>query len=237
MVLIYKGKTVKTHPLIEKLEDRRRSIGAILYDSHSGFVCFKDYDGLNEGVGRALDDFHNSHLTGEQLKLAIAMSTHPLVEKLLTSFEETRPFNYNPTSLIENKVLNGLRIIDLGCGYKPAFARVARILGARVHTVDKIGADEFICRLSKNKEKPMRENDRKFHIPIDLCNPLSIKYILEKTGKVDLVTEANLSADGFREGENIALPLLREGGIYQVSLRTPKIKIGQKLTPYEFPID
>ena len=123
-------------------------------------------------------------------------------------------------SLAKNKVLSGMRILDLGCGYKPAFAYCARILGAdKVHTVDIFPSD----KLWVSGEQKEAFDD---HVQLDLRAAHAYDTLTERTqGNFDLVTSATIHeqaafADLAGRGappfhlDDLALALTKKEGVY-----------------------
>ena len=94
----------------------------------------------------------NTPSASRQLMFTLAMCDHPAVDDLLAKIErgDITEENFNPDSLAKAEVERGMKILDLGCGPAPTFARTARRLGANVYTVDVIPASEF--RLWRPKE-------------------------------------------------------------------------------------
>lgn len=198
--------------------------------------------GVLGGGDIGVETMYNSPHQGSQMVMALAMSHDPRIEQILHA--EVAPV-FNVRGPIKNflekwgGVLNGLKIIDLGCGFTPSFARAARELGAEVYTVDVIPADKFDNYHTVNsfsnepipKETEKMNVARKFHIQIDLAQPNALEKIIEVTGgDFDLVTEAHLPTgvshekevtgiDGelvfaFSPDEEFYSKLLKQGGIY-----------------------
>jgi len=168
----------------------------------------------------------NTPSASRQLMFTLAMCDHPAVDDLLAKIErgEITEENFNPDSLAKAEVERGMKILDLGCGPAPTFARTARRLGANVYTVDVIPASEFrlwrpkeggadylkqvevtspdeynkMILLSDEYETTRREEaDR--HIEIDLNDRDADATILQRTGGgFDLVTSAQLLDIGYK---------------------------------------
>jgi len=206
----------------------------------------EDYTLIGAPVGSAitLNSFH----TARQFEFALALSLNPLVEEFAQqnvkffpemkkridlpdggyqitiesspeSKKQFEKFETGVKNLIENQVMKGLKILDLGCGSKPTFARAARAAGADVYTVDIFGADGFEYDDRKEIDPEIIRYEIKKHIKLDLNDPNAVKILQERTGgNFDLVTEANLHTGGataaFHEGKKIAWPLLKPGGIH-----------------------
>jgi hypothetical protein len=114
-------------------------------------------------------------------------------------------------ALREERVLAGLKIVDLGCGPLPGFALAAKAMGAEVHTADV------------ERPEPALEGQLDSHTIIDL-NDLTAPEILRQVtgGDLDLATE-NIIAQ--IPGHSLAPPLrstlhvvgltiLRNGGFF-----------------------
>lgn len=171
------------------------------------------YSGTDQGIGEG-NSYHNSVATLHQLEYALAMTRHPLVREMAS--EHFDPVKFNPRELVENKVMAGLKILDLGCGHTPVFARVSRSMGADVWTVDKIAADGFHCSDSFRSEARKSEIEKHIQMQLSHVNAkISAGLIRQKSGgEFNLVTASNLDSDGFAGGKDIAMLLLKKGGIY-----------------------
>jgi hypothetical protein len=170
---------------------------------------FKAYAGIAQEIGQGT--IHNSPVTASQLEYAMAMTRSPLLAAMIHS-----PFgrkDFEVAKLVENKIMLGMKILDLGSGSWPVFARCCRCMGADVWTVDKeTVTSEYEERIFP-KEQQQIEHER--HIQIDLNDPSAVEVIQGKTGGgFNLVTEGNLGADEFHEGKSIAIQLLKLGGVY-----------------------
>ena len=99
-----------------------------------------------------------------------------------------------------------MKVIDLGSGILPAFARCAREFGAQVYTVDVIGADRLVQDYLPT-EGPARKMERDSHICTDLNARGSINLILEESdGEFDVVTSAKLHAWSDYNGKIVHAP-------------------------------
>lgn len=164
----------------------------------------------------------NTPLTINQVCLSLAMSNHPAVDDLLHKIEngEVMLGNFDPEILAKAEVERGIRILDLGCGPSPTFARVARRMGADVYTVDVIPASKFdlwrpededleLVRTSDPRKyehaKRLREEyeatkslETRRHLEVDLNTEGAVAKILEWSGgNFDLVTAVQLSEIGY----------------------------------------
>ncbi len=190
----------------------------------------------------------NSPATVRQLLFTLAFSEAPLVQEMARSdykiyppiqekddagfvvltrpdpkaLEQAEKFRSEMRSLIESKVLSGLKILDLGCGSEPTFSRVARAAGADVWTVDLIGTDQFEYE-DKSKINPKTiEIENEKHIKLDLADPRAVEKIQELTGgNFDITTEGHLHTPGYTrafEGDSIkiGMALLKKGGAHFV---------------------
>jgi hypothetical protein len=126
--------------------------------------------------------------------------------------------------LVKEQRLKQLRVLDLGCGIKPSFSRLARNFGATVYTVDVIPSSEFVLDYN-NEDNKMREIEKKHHIQTDLNHQEAISKILEKTqGGFHIITSAHLFSGSNYYGlhydtpsdiNRVIHPLLLEDGILQ----------------------
>ncbi|MEM0438371.1 MAG: hypothetical protein QXU54_03680 [Candidatus Micrarchaeia archaeon] len=155
----------------------------------------------------------------------MALSNHPLVRELINGMENgsINDDNFDPEPLRKAKILKGLKILDLGCGPEPTFARASRRFGADVWTVDVIPASMFDF-----DEKYFTKRDRQIevsrHIQLDLRVPdAAEKIITASGGNFDLVTEAHLTIGWnwdefgdveYHEGDVLAMKLLKKGGFH-----------------------
>lgn len=171
-------------------------------------------------------EIDNTPYTTKQITFAIALSNHPLVHEIIKR-KDIEPKNFDGEMLVNNKILKGLKILDLGCGIRPVFARVARYLGADVYTVNVESSADFDFK-SENFLEEYRGLEIDHHLQIDLNEEDAAKKILDLTnGGFDLVTEAQLkrispitrpykdeSFFSFSRGHNIARDLLKLDGVY-----------------------
>lgn len=171
--------------------------------------------GTNIGEGKV----ENTPLAARQLVFALALSENPVVKKISEQEAETLPLDNLQEVfrlLLENRPLNNLKILDLGCGHLPTFARVCRALGANVYTTDRVGADSFEYLEREKIDPKIIEIERQNHIQIDLESTNSAEVLAERTGGLfHLTTESHLDTDDFYKGEEIGLQLLRRGGVHK----------------------
>jgi len=140
------------------------------------------------------------------------LSGHDLVYDLLTKKRDVDGFN--PEPLREAQILSGMKILDLGCGLIPTFARCARKLGADVYTVDLKSAQDlqFDEQYFTTKERELEANN---HVCGDLSNSATIDRIINISGRdFDLVTEAHLTSALFFGGKDVAMKVLASGGYW-----------------------
>src|SRR3989338_4233675 len=79
---------------------------------------FKAYTGLNIAVGEG-NDHYNSQETFHQLLYTLAVTRHPLVKKLVEP--EFDASTFDAKTLVESRIMSGMKILDLGSGPKPVF--------------------------------------------------------------------------------------------------------------------
>lgn len=169
-------------------------------------------------LGRPIGDsgVTNSPFAARQLDFIFALKgDHPLITEFLSKGYQEQKSSQEEfyKKLIEAKVLSGLKVLDMGCGDRPTFARVARAAGATVYTVDIISSDDF--DFNANKES-FRRGESEFHIVQDLEDVGgSIANITQISGgNFDLVTSAHLETVGVFSGKEIATKILKKGGVY-----------------------
>lgn len=239
---------------IDQLKERYKKFEELIANPFGGIGghFFNEKYGLAR-VG--LDSVDNTRNQLRELAFALSFSKHPLIDKIFLNpetkhlvrglyLENTEAkdaqskFDSLATSLTKNKVLGGMKIIDLGCGTKPTFAYNARVLGAdKVYTVDII-PEERLCLSREQKEA------REDHIQLDLRNPDALDMLARRTGgDFDLITSATIhemSAFADAAGraappnhlEDLALALAKDEGVYfnaeyledgDIRLKDPKI--------------
>ncbi len=194
---------------------RRDAIGRRICESSCGIYGLEKYTGIINQLGCSTCE--NTTLAAEQFNFTLAMSSHPSIDQLIMD-ESITPGTFDPEPLMEEGVLKGMKILDLGCGHLPTFARCVRHFGAEVYTLDMIPASdlEAVTYFQECRELEMRN-----HIRLNLERRDATEKISEISGgEFDLTTEAHLSTDGFSKGREIALPLLKQGGIHYIAGRT-----------------
>jgi hypothetical protein len=184
---------------------------------------FEMYTGTGKPV-RSWPFFNARNLVGENLVFLVALSRHPVLYDVV----KADPRQDLDELLIEEKILTGYKVLDLGCGNEPTLARVSRALGADVYTVDrgrslsKLLYPLYDCKLTPND---LQLEDRN-HITLDLRKRDAVHVIREQSGgNFDVVVEANLLwLDAKTRSvpwpnpnsvNTLALDLLREGGVYR----------------------
>lgn len=171
---------------------------------------FEDVIAANLGEG----SLFNTQGTVFQLLASLAHSNHPTVDEI----KKEQPVNNRQdilariTRIREDQVLEGMRILDLGCGEWPTFALAATALGAIVHTADA-------------SEIPVQYPDIKgVHTSVDLCGEEATEALKATTGgKLDVVTESmvlaipeqqyQIAEPDFETFVGIGRELLRPGGV------------------------
>lgn len=196
-----------------------------------------------ESIGTETE--HNSLYQSAQLIMALALSHDPRIEEVVQQEKPGPVFKIGILSKFLEKwggVLNGIKIIDIGCGYLPIFARASRGLGAEVYTADIIPASQFqnfqpSGYNDKRDERELADHElaNKFHIQIDLDDKDALQKILDTTGgEFDFATEAHSSSGAthghmkgididivnpwknynFKPSEDFYNALLKKGGIF-----------------------
>ncbi len=186
----------------------------------------KKYIGASSGYAIGSGRCDNTPFSRKQLEFALITSKHPIVKEILETglvddYENWENFIANGKKLSEklekNLVLKGVKILDLGCGYIPSFARCSRKLGAEVYTVDLIPSEEFEFDEEYFSQQDRDEEINK-HIKLDLWDPNSLEKITQKTkSNFDLMSSAHLSTSDGPNGHDVMerfAPLLKKDGIY-----------------------
>lgn len=212
------------------LKDQERLLRKITYGGDGEIPGF-DYRYTSHhpiGCGRC----DNTSWASDQLALTLVMSDSPLVYEIMKS-RKRDPEKFDPEPLVKAKILKGMKILDLGCGWIPAFARCTRALGADTYTVDVIPANRF-CYYSDNafedcynihkNHLERKRLDAEKHIKVNLKNKKALDIILQAThGNFDLVTSAHMEDSGLYKGrfytppdniDEIVFALLKPKGLY-----------------------
>ena len=154
---------------------------------------FGRWTGLRDTLGSSdATQWYNTPLALDQVEWTLALTRHPLVRGFAAP---TGPHpSVSEGDLVAAQLLQGMRILDLGCGREPTFARVARALGAHVTTVDVIGPESL--RFDRGHfSAAEQEAERANHLTIDLMAADAADRILAfGVEGFDLVTSANLEA-------------------------------------------
>ena len=180
---------------------------------------FKDYTGTGQLLGQG-SIYFNSTVTLYQFIYALAMTRHPLIKKMIEP--KFNQVEFDPKVLADNKIMAGMKIIDLGSGPQPVFARCCRAMGADVWTVDdKPDSSRLDFRSNRDfLSKEQRDLEDQRHIELDLKSEHAADLIIQKSGgDFNLVTEANLGGHGLylkEERRKIAWPLVKKGGICKI---------------------
>lgn len=153
----------------------------------------------------------NTTEAAKQLGFLLALKKeHPVMATWLTDPAVT-PKTFDAQPLINAKVAENTKVIDMGCGFKRAFARTAADLGADVYTV---ALEPFTPHSTETLEAVATARAR--HLQLDLRRPDALDIIRFMFGdNFDLVTEANLINARGPSVREMALSLLKnDGGIY-----------------------
>lgn len=179
-----------------------------------GIPGFKYYTGIDKPLGDDL--FNNTSGTIIQMFFTLCLAKHPTIDEVLKSDSATA-YTLDISRLVKDKVLAGIKILDLGCGEFPTYARCVRALGANTYTADY----KEIWDPPANKKTAEKEN----HIIVDFNSDDAIPILLERIGgNFDLVTTSicvptplgprKLKEPSKERKEEIALALLKLGGTY-----------------------
>lgn len=206
-----------------EIVERSKKLSLNYFGIMCGIAGTDGWNGLSGCIGNG--QIYNTSGTQHQFLTALAMSEHPEVDRLIQ--EGGREEYLNMADLEDKKVLDGLKILDLGCGYRPTFARLTRWLGAEVYTADLIGSEEFEYdpifhdrETGKSYEKDcplnLRSAEIDNHIQGDLYKDRTLEEIMKKSGgDFDLVSSSFVRvSDGHFDQEKIAGQMLKEGGVF-----------------------
>ncbi len=163
----------------------------------------EEYTGQDRSIGEG-SIYHNSRVTLYQFLYSLALTRHSLVKKI--SSPDFKKSDFKIKDLVDNKIMKGMKILDLGSGPIPVFSRVCRAMGADIWTVDE---EDF--------SDAYNEAEKKYHITIGLGDKNALSTILKKTsGNFNLVSEAALipPCNFYRP---VILPLIKRGGVWYVS--------------------
>jgi hypothetical protein len=201
----------------------------------NGVVEFpKQYLGNGDGAIGQHGTYYNTIATYYEFLTALAMTRSPILKEMMDeAANQPKPQTetdrkklsaiWNPHLLVENKIMQGMKILDLGSGPQPVFARVSRAMGAEVWTVDSglIPASyydaEFDQELLSAKQQEM---EQAYHIILNLNDPSAAEVLQEKTGgDFNFSGQANLlrtkhddKEPGWRVVERLNVKLLKNGG-------------------------
>ena len=215
--------------LVTKIK-RRGYLGVDFLRRYDVFLdiikSFQSYTGrVNAPLGDGFQ--YNTSLASYQLVMSLAISRHSSIDEILAD-SSISPENFDAAKLVDQKVLRGLKIIDLGCGRSPTYANCVYHLGGNIFTAD-YNAPNQIAFVTKEMEDK--------HIQIDLDSQEAVKTLLKRTdGNFDFVTAATvltttkdpraLKAPSDARLEDIALVLLKVNGLYYEPMYvTPKRKV------------
>ena len=168
----------------EKMLEKRYQRLMSLFYSNSGQVYVPSSNPWNLSKEHTLgtEEVYNSPLSAKQFIFALAMSRHEEVDKFI---DQKTDGETNPIAILddlyEHQVLSGLKVLDLGCGVIPVFARMLRAMGADVYTADLVSAEEFKIR-EKNKSSQFVKIEQEKHIQTNLTDTDVIAVITSKSG-------------------------------------------------------
>lgn len=246
----------------DSFREKYKQVGEIVVKPFSGLCGYHlfggEYTGLGEPIGSSSVD--NTQNQAKELAFALSLSQHPMIDQLISDPKIkglAREAWLNPNSerdvqselnsladsLAQNAVLSGMKILDLGCGQRPAFAYCARTLGAKVYTVDIIPGNELWI---SDEQKEAIED----HIQLDLRKTNAYDVLKGRTGgNFDLVASSSIHEQaGFadlagraappRHLEELALALVKDDGVYfnaeylydeEIKVNDPNINYEDKL--------
>ncbi|OGG57369.1 hypothetical protein A2853_02530 [Candidatus Kaiserbacteria bacterium RIFCSPHIGHO2_01_FULL_55_17] len=199
--------------LLDRITEDKPRVGSVNLVSAPAVTGFEDVLGESLGTGF----WENTPRTVHQLAFAISISAQPTVGEFLKNKDAS------PRDLIkafrDNKVLAGLKIMDLGCG-KPNFALAAHALGASMYTAD---INDLDLRDKRQLER---------HIVLNLNQPDATQILFDGTGgNFDLITGSTVfgtpttpkgvSRPKSKKIIDVGNTLLKEGGYLDYPLVIP----------------
>jgi len=216
--------------MAKNIDDRAKLIWSGLGGSQLNYL--KEYGGCSGFIGSGT--ITNSSLISFQFSFALGANSHPSVNRFIEELEKV-PYDGNNHKiikgliykfLIEAQVFEGIKILDLGCGGRPPFGRVLRVMGAEVYTADLLDAKDFEFEFYDGGfNQTARNVEIRDHVVCDLSFPESAEKMLKQTGgNFDLVTHSHLNSGWLRSKKgpfdldsslNLLLPLvLKKFGIH-----------------------
>ncbi|MGB7957440.1 MAG: hypothetical protein WCF77_01165 [Minisyncoccia bacterium] len=176
---------------------------------------FDAYTGSDEDKIVGQHTVFNGPITADQFEFAMALTQSPLIMESITKGVREKEF---AKTLVESKIMAGMKMLDLGSGHEPTLARLCRSMGADAWTADVYPTTENYDEKLFSKEQQAVE--KAHHLVMDLSEPSALQKIQEATGgDFNLATEANLAAgwmkaSGFYGGKKLGMQLLKKGGVY-----------------------
>lgn len=138
-------------------------------------------------------NYYNTNMSVAQLWIVLAACGHPIIPDLLRWKKWDKD---SIQKIIDAQALEWLRILDIWCGLRPVFARLARALGATVYTLDKESSESF--KTNENCDPKRRQEEKEHHIVLDLHHDTSAQIVYEWTnGNFDYITSAAIFQDGW----------------------------------------
>jgi hypothetical protein len=222
---------------MENLKEKYENLGMLILprddDDRMTYFLNEENTGTGFPLGRGENGYiDNTAYQAYQLAFAFAISKHPSLEKLAKEAldinhnlrcdmksEEIQQFCDNlAKELIDKRVLNGMKILDFGCGEIPTFASGARKLGAESYTIDIVDPSRIL-------EEKYKKEILDYHIFLDLNDKNALEIIKDRTGgEFDLTTAsciytggglAEFAGRGVAPGiQDMALSLTKKGGFY-----------------------
>ncbi|MEK7106844.1 MAG: hypothetical protein AAB899_01485 [Patescibacteria group bacterium] len=207
-------------------------MGMVVMSDKSNQITNLGLEGFDDILPEPLGagEYENTFLT--ILQLAFVLSISPVAAQLTQTNLSERPKDVIQ-KWRDQKVLRGLRIIDLGSGRIPSFAIVAHALGAQSYTVDAEGIDSIA------KEKIDG------HIVTDLSMKGAVAILKKATGgNFDLVTEhiigpipeakVHMYAPYPNEIIDMAKELLKTGGyLYSDQVESYQLRVNRPRMPLQ----
>jgi len=208
--LVFYGFSDTLWKLAEKMTHSKTYLGSI--------PSLSAYTGMDVAPSHS-----TSGIDSTALLLTLAVANSRTIDQILQD-SSVNSSNFDVAALIEDKVLSGLKVLELMCSPKPIYSRCARVLGAEVYTADTFSQEKFEY-LGEKFPQNLREEEIAHHLVLQTTslfeNAVSIQDVT--LGNFDLVIRTHETLDGNLHRCNmLAYLLLKNGGLYLDHSTVPK---------------
>lgn len=209
-----------------KIQERSRKVMRTLGGSYPCRIPFpKNHPWDLSGehcIGQG--SYYNTNMSVGQLSTVLAVCGHPIIDDILR-WKKDEPDSID--KIIDAQVLDWLKILDIGCGLKPIFARYSRALGATVFTLDKESSESF--KTNEECDQSKRDEEKEHHIELNIHNNSSPEVVYQRTrGNFDYITSAAIFEDWWMQtlsGMKIIQKNIKSGGLFYNHRSTEIIEI------------